>query len=71
MTLPPLLRYALEACKAVQATADGELCYRWISQEYKDRGVTQHHLRELAKRGVLSKTDQNKRGVYYRLNPGW
>jgi hypothetical protein len=69
MNLTPKLQLALDACKAAPSSADGEICFRWISDEYKDKGVTPQQLQQLAGLGVLVKTDQNKRGIYYRVNP--
>ncbi len=71
MSLNPQLAHALEACRAVQ-TQSGEFCYRWIPQEYKDRGVKQQQLRRLARLGYLTRVDESRGGnrVYYRLNPG-
>lgn len=70
MNLTPQLTYALEACRAVQ-TQTGEFCFRWIPQQYKDRGVKQQQLRQLARLGFLTRVDQSRGGsrVYYRLNP--
>jgi len=71
MNLTPQLANALEACRAVQATETGEFCYRWIPQQFKDRGVKQQQLRRLAGLGYLTRVDQSRGGsrVYYRLNP--
>jgi len=70
MDLTPQLAFTLEACRSVQ-TPTGEFCYRWIPQEYKDRGVKQQQLRRLASLGFLTRVDQTRGGkrVYYRLNP--
>jgi hypothetical protein len=62
---------ALEACRAVQVQTGELFCYRWISQEFKDRGVKQQQLRQLARLGYLTRVDESRGGsrVYYRLNP--
>lgn len=71
MNLTPQLANALEACRAVDSTPTGEFCFRWIPQEFKDRGVKQQQLRQLARLGYLTRVDQSRGGsrVYYRLNP--
>jgi hypothetical protein len=72
MNLTPQLANALEACRAVQATQTGEFCYRWIPQEFKNRGVKRQQLRQLARLGYLTRVDQSRGGsrVYHRVNPG-
>lgn len=65
--LSPRLQLALEACRALGVTSSGEVCFRWISPEYKAKGVIPQDLMQLARFGRLQRSDQNKRGAYYRL----
>jgi hypothetical protein len=71
MNLTPKLHLALEACKSLMPTRSGEICFRWISDEYREKGVRQQHLWQLAKLGILTESDRNKRAVYYRMNPNY
>ena len=69
MMLPSDLRLAYEACRQVSATTQSEICFRWIDANFKRLGVTPQKLRRLAAFGALTRTDQTRRGVYYRLSP--
>jgi hypothetical protein len=70
MNLPSILDVALAACKAFK-TESGEFCHSWIPDADKARGVAPCHLKELAKRGYLTRVAGSRGGhrAYYRLNP--
>ncbi len=69
MSLPPNLVAALAACKTVKSET-GEFCYSWIADSFKCQGVAPWHLKELAKRGYLTRVDgsRGKHRAYYRMN---
>ena len=72
MFLNPQQRLALDAVQRHLAGSQcGEVCFHWLPDEVKRLGVTQHHLKQLADLGYLSKVDTVRGGsrVYYRL--GW
>jgi hypothetical protein len=51
MALPPLsskLQLALKACHAVGPTITGEICFAWIGQKFRAKGVTYRDLAALA-----------------------
>ena len=67
-----LLLLAVEAIKDLLTRIQGDrITFAWIREEYKHRGVTQHHFRELANRGALRKEDNSRGGhrAYYRVMP--
>lgn len=60
--IPANLQSALEACRACARTSPtGEISFRAIPQEYKDKGVVHHDLAKLEKLGYLTRIDQ---GLY-------
>jgi hypothetical protein len=65
--LSPKLKLALDACKAVEPTITGEICFHWIGAEFKAKGVTYHDLAKLARLGYLTRTNEGRYAVYYRL----
>jgi hypothetical protein len=69
MKLTPNLDAALAACKTVKSDS-GEFSYSWIADPDKARGVAPGHLKELAKRGYLTRVAGSRGGhrAYYRLN---
>jgi hypothetical protein len=71
MNLPSDLTIAYEACKAVNGSDSAMFCYSWVADSYKFQGVAPWHLRELAKRGYLTRLYSSRGGnrAYYRLNP--
>jgi hypothetical protein len=71
MSLPPNLVSALTACKEVAVKTDGVFCYSLIEDSYKAQGVRPWHLKELAKRGYLTRAYGTRGGhrAHYRLNP--
>jgi hypothetical protein len=65
--LPPRLQMALDACHAVGPSLTGEICFRWIGEAFRAKGVTYRDLAMLARRGYLRRTGQGRYTVYYRL----
>jgi hypothetical protein len=70
MRKPPLsekLQLALDACRAVGWTITGEICFRWIGDKFKAKGVTYHDLAALARLGYLQRSGEGRYAVYYRI----
>jgi hypothetical protein len=65
--LTPKLQLALEACRAAGRTITGEICFRWISPQFKAKGVTYHDLAKLARLGYLIRTGEGRYAIYNRL----
>jgi hypothetical protein len=61
------LQLALDVCRAVGPTLTGEICFRWISPEFKAKGVNYHDLAQLARLGHLVRTSEGRYAVFYRL----
>ena len=73
MKKPPLsakLQLALDACRAVGWTITGEVCFKWIGDEFKTKGVTYRDLAALARLGYLERTGEGRYAVYYRIVDG-
>lgn len=61
----PMVALAVEAVRAHfrdSTTGCQQVCFRWIAQEFKDRGVTQQHLQQLAALGMLCPVDSVRGG---------
>jgi hypothetical protein len=67
--LPPNLRLALKACNAVGPTLTGEICFAWIGEKFKEKGVTYRDLAALARLGYLERSGEGRYCVYYRIVP--
>ena len=68
--LSPEQEHAFAVFRTLSAqTADGSVSYRGWGDTFRREGVSQNHLRALAKRGVLKKVFQSRRQVAYVLNP--
>ena len=68
MRLEPILALTLEACRAVKADL---FCYAWLDDNFKQLGIAPWHLKELAKKGLITRVDGSRGGhrAYYRLRP--
>ncbi len=62
----PTLNLAWETCKAKKSQV-GEICYKWLPDECKARGVKFQHLRRLEKLGLLTRAEGNSR-AWYKVN---
>jgi hypothetical protein len=70
MPPPPLSskpQLALKACHAVGPTITEEICFRWIGEKFKVKGVTYRDLAALARLGYLKRTGEGRYCVYYRI----
>ena len=68
--LPAKLQLALDACRAVGWTITGEVCFKWIGDEFKAKGVTYRDLAALARLGYLVRSGEGRYAVYYRIVGG-
>jgi hypothetical protein len=66
-SLSPKLRLALNACHAVGWTITGEICFGWISEKFRKKGVSYRDLATLARLGYLRRTGEGRYTVYYRI----
>ena len=48
-------------------TITGEICFHWISDEFKAKGITYRDLAVLAQLGYLQTTREGRYAVYYRI----
>ena len=74
--MPPALPAPLQlAAKAIaelfSRIRPGRVCYRWLRDTYKKRGLTQHALARLEKEGYLVQVDSTRGGnrAYYEPTP--
>jgi hypothetical protein len=63
MRLNSVQKLALEACRESMSPS-GDICFNWIAQEYKDKGVTRQHLAELEDRGRLQRIEGQSENWY-------
>jgi hypothetical protein len=61
------LQLALKACHVVGPTLTGEICFGWIPEKFKAKGVTYRDLAKLARLGYLKRTGEGRYCVYYRV----
>ncbi len=66
--MPPELNLAVEAVKErMERTGNRLITFKWLADQFKARGLTQHHLKELAGLGLLIRREATRNGhrAYY------